>query len=79
LCWKLGWSDVLSHLRGEEWYWKSLTDWYLDSDNTSLLVWSLYLCNDTLLQMAHRVMKSPTQMEQMEGAIAWFRMRELST
>ncbi len=69
--WRVGWHDVLRELEGDAWYWSSTFE--LDSDNCSLLTWSLLVSNDALKARALEVMRTDPS-HRIDGAIAWVRL-----
>lgn len=73
-CWMLGWHQFLDDIKESEWYWASMFgDWWDDSDNNNLLVWSLFHNNKILKNQSIHVMESH-EYQQTDGAIAWVRL-----
>lgn len=72
--WRLGWRDILTFLKGEEWYWASIfSEWWDDSESYNLLVWSLLDNNDSVRRRAMSVMQNH-ELHKLDGAIAWKRL-----
>ena len=75
----MGWTDILEYLSSETWYWDCLFDsrfMYEDDNNTNLLIWSNYICNDTLKERAYALMDKKSR-TQIDGAIALTRMESI--
>lgn len=75
--WVLGWDDIILELKNSEWYWMSLfSEWWDDTSNNNLLVWSLCKNEDFLKKRAAYVMKHDEYCK-LDGAIAWERFRRM--
>ena len=75
----MGWTDVLEYLANEVWYWDCLFDsrfMYEDCNNTNLLIWSNYICNDVLKERAYALTENRLNYMQLDGVIALTRMGE---
>ena len=73
----IGWYDILEYLSNEEWYWTLLFDsnyGYEDSENTNLLIWSNYICNDALKKRASDLLKNSSN-NKLDGVISLARMK----
>lgn len=74
----MGWNDILEYLADEAWYWDLLFDSrciYEDYENTNLLIWSNYTCNNTLKERAYVLMENRLSYMKLDGVIALTRMR----
>lgn len=74
VCHRIGFDDIMQKLRSEDWYWNSMFDSYCESENYTLLTWSLSEKDDVLLERTEHVMTTDAY-ARVEGAIAWSRMR----
>ena len=70
VAWRVGWHDVLRDLAEDPWYWSGA--FHLDSENDTLLTWSLLLSSNRLKARALDVMRRP--FDGLDGAIAWVRL-----